>query len=133
LCKDCDLQLSGWCDFDWDEYPLTRRSLIGWFVLLRSSPISWKTKKQQIISRSSTKTEYRSMTVVTGELKWLKGLLHSLGIFHSQHMRFHCNSQTVLHIVKNPIFHERTKHIEVDCHFIPDEYLTGNITPTYHN
>ena len=71
------------------------------------------------------------MTVVIGELKWLKGLLHSLGIFHSQPMRLHCDSQAALHIVKNLIFHECTKHIEVDCHFIRDGYLTGNITPTY--
>ena len=71
------------------------------------------------------------MTTVTGELKWLKGLLHSLGISHSQTMRLHCDSQAVLHIVKNPVFHEHTKHIQVDCHFIRDEYLTDNIAPTY--
>ncbi|KHN07437.1 Copia protein, partial [Glycine soja] len=61
----------------------------------------------------------------------LKGLLHSLGIFYSQLMRLHCNSQVAFHIVKNPVFHERTKHIEVDFHFIRDEYLTSNIAPTY--
>ncbi|KHN12430.1 Copia protein, partial [Glycine soja] len=65
------------------------------------------------------------------ELKCLKVLLHSLGISHSQPMRLHCDSQTALHIVRNPIFHERTKHIEVDCHFIRNKYLTGNISPTY--
>jgi len=131
LRKDYDLQLSGWCDSDWAGCPLTRRSLTGWFVLLGSSPISWKTKKQQIVSRSFAEAEYRSMAVVIGELKWLKGLLHSLGISHSQPMRFHCDNQATLHIVKNSIFHERTKHIEVDCHFIRDEYLTSNIAPTY--
>ena len=71
------------------------------------------------------------MTVVTEELKWLKCFLHSLGISYSQPMRLHCDSQASLHIVKNPIFHELTKHIEVDCHFIRDEYLTNNIAPTY--
>ncbi|KAG4908388.1 hypothetical protein JHK86_056872 [Glycine max] len=71
------------------------------------------------------------MAAVTGELKWLKGFLHSHSISHSQSMQLHCDNQAALHIVKNPIFHERTKHIEVDCHFISDEYLTGNIAPTY--
>jgi len=129
LRKDCDLQLSSWCDFDWAGCPLTCRSLIGWFVLLGSSLISWKTKKQQTVSRSSTKVEYRSMAAITRKLKWLKGLLHNLGISHSQPMRLHCESQATLHVVKNPVFHERTKHVEVDCHFIHDEYLTGNIAP----
>ena len=86
LHKDCDLQLSGWCDSDWAECPLTCRSLTWWFVLLGSSSISWKIKKQQTISRSCAEAEYQSMAVVTGELKWLKGLLHSLGISHSQPM-----------------------------------------------
>ncbi|KAG5075691.1 hypothetical protein JHK82_057030 [Glycine max] len=71
------------------------------------------------------------MTTVTGELKWLKGLLHGLGISHSQPMRLHCDNQVTFYIVKNPIFHEHTKHIEVDYHFIRDEYLTSNIAPTY--
>jgi len=55
----------------------------------------------------------------------------SLGISHYQPMGFYCDSQTTLYIVKNPIFHERIKHIEVDCHFIRDEYFTNNIAPTY--
>ena len=84
LRKDCDLQLSSWCDSDWIECPLTRSSLTGWFVLLGSSPISWKTKKQQTVSCSFPKVEYRSMAVVTGELKWLKGF--RLDISHSQPM-----------------------------------------------
>ena len=61
----------------------------------------------------------------------LKGLLHSIGISHSQPMRLHCDSQATLHIVKNLVFHERTKHIEVDYHFIRDEFLIGNIGSTY--
>jgi len=83
LCKDCDLQLSGWCDSDWAGCPLTRRSITEWFVILGSSPISWKTKKQQTVSRSFVEAKYRSMTAVIGELKWLKGLFHSLSIYHS--------------------------------------------------
>ncbi|GKB12610.1 retrovirus-related pol polyprotein from transposon RE2 [Tanacetum coccineum] len=123
LKNKCDLQLRGWCDADWAGCPLTRRSLTGWLVYLGDSPISWKTKKQHTVSRSSAEAEYRSMALTTGELKWLKGLLKSFGIHHSQPMLLYCDSQAALHISRNPVFHERTKHIEVDCHYIRDELV----------
>ncbi|GKE13220.1 retrovirus-related pol polyprotein from transposon TNT 1-94 [Tanacetum coccineum] len=128
---DNDLQLYGWCDYDWAACPLTRRSLTGYFVQLGKSPISWKTKKQHTVSRSSAEAEYRSMATITCELKWLKALLLSLGVSHSRPMKLYCDSQAALHIAANPVFHERTKHIEVDCHFIRDEILRGTIRPTY--
>lgn len=67
------------------------------------------------------KAEYRSMATTICELKWLKGLLHSLGVVYSGPMKLFCDSQAAIHIATNPVFHERTKHIEVDCHFIRDE------------
>lgn len=57
LRKDSDFTLNGWCDSDWASCPLTRRSLTGWFVFLGQSPISWKTKKQHTVSRSSAEAE----------------------------------------------------------------------------
>ncbi|GJY62094.1 retrovirus-related pol polyprotein from transposon TNT 1-94 [Tanacetum coccineum] len=106
---------------------LHKQSLTGWLVYLGDSPISWKTKKQHIVSRSSAKAEYRSMALTTGELKWLKRLLKSFGIHHPQPMLLYCDSQGALHISRNPVFHERTKHIEVDCHYIRDELVSGNL------
>ncbi|GJV22574.1 retrovirus-related pol polyprotein from transposon TNT 1-94 [Tanacetum coccineum] len=100
----CDLQLRGWCDADSAGCPLTRRSLTGWAVYLGDSPTSWKTKKQHIVSRSSADAEYRSMAITTCELKWLKSVLLNLGIH---------------------------QHIEVDCHYIRDELVSGNITAQY--
>lgn len=117
LSSDSALQLEGWCDSDWASCPLTRRSLTGWFVLLGTTPVSWKTKKQHTVSRSSAEAKYRSMAALTCELKWLKQLLLDLGVEHKQGMNMFCDSQYALHIANNPVFHERTKHIEADCHF----------------
>ena len=104
LSSKCDLQLRGWCDADWAGCLLTRRSLTGWLVFLGGSPVSWKTKKQHTVSRSSAEAEYRSMAMTTCELKWLKSILSSLGVPHSRPMSLHCDSQAALHISQNPVF-----------------------------
>lgn len=77
-------------------------------------------KKQRIVSRSSTEAEYRSMVMTYSELKWLKGLLAFLGISRHAPMRLFCDSQATLHIAMNSVFHERTKHIEINYHFVCD-------------
>ncbi|KAA3480173.1 Copia protein [Gossypium australe] len=110
LRSGSDLPLKWSCDSDWATCLLTRHLLTGWLVFLGQSPISWKTKKQHVISHSSTEDEYRSMASVTCELKWLKALLL---------------------ILENPIFHVHTKHIEVDCHFVRDAIQDGLIAPSY--
>ena len=131
LSADCDLTLQGWCDSDWSACPITRRSLTGWLVFLGQSPVSWKTKKQPTISLSSAEAEYRSMAASTCELKWLKALLLSLGVRHPKAIKIFCDSESALHIAKNPVFHERTKHIEVDCHFVRDAINDGLISPAH--
>ena len=118
-----------WCDADWAGCLLTRRSLTGWIIFLGDSPISWKTKKQHTVSRLSAEAEYRSMSMTTCELKWLKGTLSSLNVLHTIPMLLHCDSQTTLHISHNPVFHDRTKHIEVDGHFVSDVIFSGILVP----
>jgi len=67
------------------------------------------------------------MAMTTCELKWLKGILSSLNVIHTTPMLLHCDSQAALHISHNPVFHDRTKHIEVDCHFVRDAIILGDI------
>ncbi|XP_019099751.1 PREDICTED: uncharacterized protein LOC109132539 [Camelina sativa] len=131
LRADSDLQIYGWCDSDYAGCPMTRRSSTGWFTQLGQSPISWKTKKQDVMSQSSAEAEYRAMAMTTKELKWLKNLLLDLGVVLTQPMRLYCDNKAALHISANPVFHERTKHIEKDCHFIRDEIKSDNIATTY--
>ncbi|GKV50103.1 hypothetical protein SLEP1_g56818 [Rubroshorea leprosula] len=111
--------------------PTTRRSTTGYLTLLSNSPISWKTKKQSTVSRSSAEVEYRAMASTVSELLWLKGLLKTLGVDTSQPMQLHCDNQAAIHIATNPIFHERTKHIELDCHFIRHWIQVGLIKTSH--
>jgi len=131
LKADLDLQLDVYCDSDFQTCPKTRRSLSAYIVLLGGSPISWKTKKQDTVSHSSAEAEYRAMSVALREIKWLRKLLKELGIEHSTHVRLFCDNKAALHIAKNPVFHEHTKHIESDCHSVRDTVRDGIIT-THH-
>lgn len=125
------LNLVGYADSDWAGCPTTRHSTTGYFTMLGSNPISWKTKKQPTISRSFAEAEYHSLATLSSELQWLKYLLSDLGIDHSQPITVLCDSQAAIHIAKNPVFHERTKHIEIDCHFVREKIKSGLISPSY--
>ncbi|KAG7543542.1 Integrase catalytic core [Arabidopsis thaliana x Arabidopsis arenosa] len=126
-----NFQITGWCDSDWSSCPLTRRSTTGYFVQVGDSPVSWKTKKQDTVSMSSAEAEYRAMAFITKELLWLKRVLQDLGVSHDQPMRLCCDNKSAIYIATNPVFHERTKHIENDCHFVRDEIQKCIIAPAH--
>ncbi|GKD00390.1 hypothetical protein Tco_1170664 [Tanacetum coccineum] len=99
LSSNNDLYVSAYCDSDWVRCPLTQRSLTGYFVMLGHSSVSWNTKKQHTISRSSAEAEYRSMATTIYELKWLKGLLYSFGVVHSRPMKLFANELNTLKLI----------------------------------
>lgn len=79
--------------------------------------LTWKAKKQHAVTLSSAVAEYRSISKVVAELVWLVLLLADLSISISTPIPVFCDNQATIHIARNPVFHEQTKHIEVDCHF----------------
>lgn len=120
LFADSDFQLTGFCDADWGSCPDTRRSVTGYCVMFGKSLISWRSKKQSLVSKSSAEAEYRSIATLCTELIWIKFVLEALQVHHNDPVKVYCDSQAALHIASNPVFHERTKHIELDCHLVRD-------------
>ena len=90
--------------------------------------MTWRSQKQWVVSLSSAEAEYRAMTHTSSKLLWIRSLLHELGFPVQEAMPMYCDNQAAIFIANNPTFHERTKHIEIDCHAIRDRVLFGLIS-----
>lgn len=122
---DSDVCLNAFSDADWGPCTDSRRSVTGMCVYIGKSLISWKPKKQRTVNRSSTESEYRAMAVSTCELIWIQQLLTVLHITVTAPAKLFCDNKSALHIATNPVFHERTKHVEIDCHTTRDQVKLG--------
>jgi hypothetical protein len=121
------LDLRVYSDADWAGDPTDRRSTTGYCFLLGDSLISWRTKKQSVVARSSTEAEYRALADTTSELLWLRWLLHDMGVSQTSSSPIFCDNRSAIQIAHNDVFHERTKHIEIDCHFVRHHLLQGTL------
>ncbi|CAJ2651271.1 unnamed protein product [Trifolium pratense] len=122
------LELHAYSDADWAGDPTDRKSTTGFCIFLGDSLISWKSKKQDIVSRSSTEAEYRAMATTTSGIVWLRWLLSDMGVPLSKPTPMYCDNKSAIQIAHNSVFHERTKHIEIDCHLTRHHLQHGTIT-----
>nr|GEV64818.1 retrovirus-related Pol polyprotein from transposon TNT 1-94 [Tanacetum cinerariifolium] len=125
------VQLTAYCDSDWAGCPMTRRSTTGYCILLEQSLVSWKSKKQGVVSRSSTEAEYRAMALTCCEVTWLVSLLKDFRLKDLGPIDLKCDNKATIYIAANRPFHARTKHIEIDCHYVRDQIKRGEVLPSY--
>ncbi|PKU70452.1 putative mitochondrial protein [Dendrobium catenatum] len=120
-----DLQLRAFADADWAADHSDRRSITGFCTFLGNTIISWSAKKQVTVAKSSTEAEYRAISSATSEVIWLRRLLAELRISQNGPTPLYCDNTSAIALANNPVFHARTKHIELDYHFISDHVKAG--------
>lgn len=145
--------VQGFTDADWAACHETRRSTGGYCFKLAGAAITWQSKRQPTVAKSSTESEYVSLSVGASEAAWLRRLLRELPSSSSstpsslpihltssqirmdlqatQPIQVHCDNQSAIKLAKNPVFHARTKHIEVHHHFVRERLLRGEIELHY--
>ncbi|KAH9740954.1 reverse transcriptase Ty1/copia-type domain-containing protein [Citrus sinensis] len=125
------LKLYAFSDSDWAGCPITRRSTTGFCIYLGSNCISWSSKKQHTISRSNAEAEYRSMALAAVELTWLTYLFNDIGLCILKAPTLLCDNLSAIHMIKNPVFHARMKHIKLDVHFVCEKVAKGSLFTRY--
>nr|XP_028954377.1 uncharacterized protein LOC114823160 [Malus domestica] len=119
--KHGHLIIEGFTDADWAGNVSDRRSTSGYFTFVGGNLVTWRSKKQKVVSRSSAEAEYRGMAHGICEILWLRKLLWSLGVKSKETMKLYCDNKSARDIADNPVQHDRTKHVEVDRHFIKEK------------
>eukprot|EP00253_Pinus_taeda_P031471 PITA_31471 len=110
--------LVGFTDSDWAGDPNDRKSTVSYVFILGSGPITWAFKKQGAISLSSVEAEYRGVVEASKEALWLHQILSEFGSQQQHPTTLWCDNQSAIQLCKDPVQHQRSKHIELHMHFI---------------
>ena len=118
--KHGHLEIHGFTDADWAGNPTDKRSIAGYFTFIGGNLVTWRSKKQKVVALSSAEAEFRGIRSGLTEILWLKRLMMELDLHLSQPCKLFCDNKAAISISENPVQHDRTKHVEVDRHFIKE-------------
>ncbi|WVZ58403.1 hypothetical protein U9M48_008680 [Paspalum notatum var. saurae] len=120
LHRSSSAELVVYTDTDWAECPDTRRSTSGYAFFLGGNLVSWSSKQQPVVSRFSAEAEYRAVANGVAEASWLRQLLAELHSPLAKSTLIYCDNVNAVYLSTNPVQHQRTKHVEIDLHFVRD-------------
>lgn len=129
--KHQDSPLIGYSDVDWGGCIIDRRSYTGYAFLFNGAAITWNSKKQRTVALSSTEAEYMSLTEASKEAIYLQDFLTELGLPREEKVIIFCDNIGANKLGKNPVFHARTKHINIKHHFVREVVANGTILVDY--
>ena len=119
--------LLSYTDADWDGCPDTRQSASNYCVFLKNILVSWPSKRQPTVSRSSAYVEHRGFPKVVSESCWIWNLLLQLHSPIQQATLVYCNNVSATYLSSNPVQHQRSKHIKIDIHFVREKVKQGQL------
>jgi hypothetical protein len=131
LRRSSSSDLVVYTDADWADCPDTRRSTSGSAVFLGDNLVSWSAKRQTVVSRSNAEVEYRVVANGVAETTWLRQLLHELQTPPSRCTLVYCDNISIVYLSTNPVQHQRTKHVEIDLHFVREKVAIGQVRVLY--
>lgn len=129
--KGTSMDLEAYMDVEYAGSIIDRRSTSGYCTFLGGDLVTWRSKKQPVVTRSSAEAEFHSMAQGICELLWLKIILEDLKIKWKTLMKLFCDNKYAINIAHNPVQHDRSKHVEVDRHFIKEKLESGLICTPY--
>lgn len=129
--KHGDMKLTAFTDADWACDLDDRKSTGAYCIYLGNNLISWSSKKQSVVTRSSAESEYRSLAAASAELVWLQSLFSEMKIHCIEKPTIWCDNLSATELARNPVYHSRTKHIKIDMHFIRNKVVAGELNIHY--
>ena len=125
--KTTQQNIEAYTDADWAGSVIDRRSTSGYCTYVWGNMVTWRSKKQNVVARSSAEAEYRAMANGVCEMLWLKRILEELQMPVNMPMKLYCDNKAAISIAQNPVQHDRTKHVEIDRHFIKEKIDSGAV------